>query len=197
MQGSGGQTPDPFQDPGASGPEWRNAATHRYSQGVVCFLDAVPATPAGSRPGHGDGWPSDEVTHTKADRLERLARIKNGSGKQLCREEFRTPCDPFKPKPSHDHHLNLGLGAGHSPTDNSSSFSTDPKLVRSPGTLPIVRVLDWKGTCLKDSERDFPDGPVLMAQCRRAQVRSLIRELRSHMLLGVTKKKKRKRYKQT
>lgn len=161
MQGPGGQTPDTFQDPGASGPEWRNAATHRHSQGVVCFLDAVPATPAGSRPGHGDGWPSDEVTHTKADRLERLARIKNGTGKQLHREEFRTPCDPFKSKPSRDHHQNLGFQDGHAPTDNNSSFSADPKLVRSPGALPVVRVLDWKDTCLKDSERDLPDGPVL------------------------------------
>lgn len=128
---------------------------------MVCFLDAVPATPAGSRPGHGDGWPSDKVTHTEADRLERLARIKNGRGKQLRSEEFRTPCDPFKPKPSRDHHQNLGFQGGHSPTDNSISFSTDPRLVRSPRTLPVVRVLDRKDTCLEDGERNFPSGPVL------------------------------------
>lgn len=86
MQGPGGHSPDPFQDPGASGPEVeKRCNTSRYSQGVVCFLDAVPATPCWGavRP---RGWAvSDEVTH-QGRQVGKAGKNKKWERKQLTRK---------------------------------------------------------------------------------------------------------------
>ena len=52
----------------------------------------------------------------------------------------------------------------------------------------------------EDKYRDFPGGPVVKTpsfQCREHVFPSLVGELRSHMMLGVAKKKEKRKRNQT
>ncbi|KAL0616561.1 hypothetical protein AAY473_013408, partial [Plecturocebus cupreus] len=84
-----GQTPDPAHDPGASLMEQRNAITYHHSQGVVCFLDAAPATCTWSRPGRKDGRQA-----AGPGSLVRWGLAITQAGRQWCNHSSLPPLTP-------------------------------------------------------------------------------------------------------